>query len=125
MFSPHVNLPLRTPKYPLGFVARYLRHFAWKKMDAAQWRQYELAEWLGIPDHALSTYLKRHAIPPPERLARLVELGCDEKALFEAATADRLELWMRTHGIGVEEVRAALDRIEYQRRVIDEVIGLP
>lgn len=93
-------------------------------MDAEQWRQYQLAEWLGIPDHALSTYLKRHAIPPPERMARLVELGCDERALAEASLADRLDLWMRTHGVDDAELRRALERIEYERRMIDEAIGL-
>jgi len=111
---------MRAPKYPLGFVARYLRHFAWRKMDAEGWRQYELADWLGIPDHALSTYLKRHALPPPERRHRFVDLGCDEQALGEAEVADRLELWIRNHGFDPDQVRRALERIEYERRGITD-----
>ena len=44
-------------RYRYGFVARYLKPLVFDLMMVQEWRQYEVARWLGIPDHALSEYL--------------------------------------------------------------------
>lgn len=99
------------PRYPYGFFARYLRDYVFDKMDAEGWRQYQVAEWIGIPDDALSVYLNRHAHPTAERRRLLSRLGCREEEMQEAELLDKLDLWMRTHGVGPTDVHHFLERM--------------
>lgn len=99
------------PRYPYGFFARHLRDYVFEKMAAEGWRQYEVADWLGIPDDALSVYLNRHAHPTPERRRLLARLGCDERELLEVELLDKLDLWMRTHGAGRGDVLRFIERM--------------
>lgn len=99
------------PRYPHGFFARYLREFVFDKMDIEGWRQYQVAEWVGIPDDTLSVYLNRHAHPTGERRELLARLGCDEREMIEAELADKLDLWMRAHDVGGDDVLRFLERI--------------
>jgi len=105
-------------RYRFGFFARYLRQFVLAKMDAEGWRQYDVAEWLGIPTHALSEYLNRHTHPGADRHAKLRKLGCQEAELARAEFADKLEWWMSSNGLAPEDVVEALERIQkYERQM--------
>lgn len=97
------------PRYPYGFFARYLRDHVFAKMDVEGWRQYQVADWVGIPDDALSVYLNRHAHPTPERRRLLSRLGCDDREMVEAELLDKLHLWMRTHGVERADVARYLE----------------
>jgi len=112
--------PARKPRarYRFGFFARYLRQFVLAKMDAEGWRQYEVAEWLDMPQHALSEYLNRHTHPSPDRRAKLLRLGCQAEELDRAEFADKLEWWMKTHGMAADDVVDSLEFIQtYEREM--------
>jgi hypothetical protein len=105
-------------RYRFGFFARYLRQFVLAKMDAEGWKQFEVADWLDIPQHALSEYLNRHTHPSPERRTNLVRLGCQEAEMDRAEFTDKLEWWMSTHGLASAEVVASLESIQaYEREL--------
>ena len=114
MSAPSMRSRMRA-RYRLGFVAKYLRPLVFEKMHREGWRQYQVADWIGVPRHALSEYLSRRTHPSAERRARLLKLGCDEADLVRAELADKLEWWMRTNGATSLEVRESLGIIEAYR----------
>ncbi|NKB90299.1 MAG: hypothetical protein GKS06_18995 [Acidobacteria bacterium] len=115
-----VSKPSPTPdgshrRYRYAFVARYLKPLVFETMLARGWRQYHVAEWLGMPDHALSEYLTGRSHPSEGRLRELGRLGCEMSRLRRAMLADKLTYWIDTMDIGVDDVVGAVRRIEAEQ----------
>ena len=108
----------KRPRYRSGFLARYVRQFVLAKMDAEGWRQQSVADWLGIPDHALSEYLNRRTHPSPDRRATLFRLGCEKHELARAELLDKLEWWMDTNELSPNQMRNCLHQIQAYRYVL-------
>ena len=79
-----------TPRYRFGFLARYLRPLVFEARVSRSCRQFEVAEWLEMPGHALSEYLTCRSHPSEEREQKLLRLGCDVRRLRRAILADKL-----------------------------------
>ena len=103
--------PKQEGRYRSGFFARYLRRFVLAKIDAQGWRQQEVAEWLGIPEHALSDYLTRRAHPSADRRCQLERLGCVGQQLLRAQILDKLESWMDANDLDADQLGNCLHQI--------------
>jgi len=101
-----------TPRYRFGFLARYLRPLVFEARVSRGFRQYEVAEWIEIPGHALSEYLTRRSHPSEEREQKLMRLGCDVRRLRRAMLADKLSFWMEKMDLTVDDLDGAVRRVE-------------
>jgi len=100
------------PRYRFGFLARYLRPLVFEARVSRSCRQYEVAQWLGIPSHALSEYLTRRSHPSSEREQKLLRLGCDVRRLRRAMLADKLGFWMDKMELSIDDLGGALRRVD-------------
>ncbi len=100
------------PRYRFGFLARYLRPLVFEARVSRSCRQYEIAEWLEIPGHALSEYLTRRSHPSGEREQKLMRLGCDVRRLRRAILADKLSFWMEKMDLTVDDLGGAVRRVD-------------
>ncbi|NKB89207.1 MAG: hypothetical protein GKS06_13400 [Acidobacteria bacterium] len=99
-------------RYRYGFVARYLKPLVFDLMMVRDIRQYEVARWLGIPDHALSEYLTARSHPSAERQQDLERIGAELRRLKRAMLADKIQYWIDNMAFEIEDVYGALRRIE-------------
>ena len=95
---------------PLGLVHSHVKPTY--VMVSRDCRQYEVAEWLGISDRALSEYLTGQSHPSGSQLQKLERLGSDGTRLKRAMLADKLSHWMDGYDVTPEDVDASLRRIE-------------
>ncbi len=98
-------------RYRFGFLACYLRPLVFRARMSRGWRQYEIAEWLEIPDHSLSEYLTCRSHPSEEREQKLLRLGCNPRHLRRAILADKLSFWMDKRGLSEDDLGAAVRQV--------------
>ena len=102
-------------RYRYGFVARYLKPLVFDLMVLREWRQYDVARALGIPDHALSEYLTARSHPSTDRQQDLEKIGAEVRRLRRAMLADKIQYWIDNMAFEIEDVYGALRRIEAER----------
>lgn len=108
------------PRYRFGFLARYLRPLVFDARVSRSCRQYEVAEWLEIPGHALSEYLTCRSHPSEEREQKLLRLGCDVRRMRRAMLADKLSFWMEKMDLTVDDLGGAVRRVDAEVHQVTE-----